>query len=134
MRAARDEKRCEIARVGAQDLVAVSRQHDDRRIDDAVVPRALDCDQRAGSTFVYPELTTRLTMSIGGARPLEEVNDGSWVKLAGDAAYRPAFVTKTVSDLLKRAAVEAPALIAMSAHDNDTARQIDERIQRPANR
>jgi len=86
------------------------------------------------STFVYPELTTRLAMSIGGARQLEEVDDGSWVKLAGDAAYRPAFVTKTVSDLLTRAADEAPALIATSAHDNDTARRIDERIQRLAGR
>ncbi|MEJ7826302.1 MAG: hypothetical protein WKF48_12785, partial [Solirubrobacteraceae bacterium] len=86
------------------------------------------------STFVYPELTTRLAMSIGGARQLEEVDDGSWVKLAGDAAYRPAFVTKTVNDLLKRAAVEARALIVMSAHDNGTARQINERIQRLAGR
>lgn len=82
------------------------------------------------STVVYPELTTRLAMSIDGARDLEEVDDRSWVKLAGDAGYRPAFVTRTVNDLLRRAAIEAPILIGTSAHDNDTARQINERIQR----
>lgn len=82
------------------------------------------------STVVYPELTTRLAMSIDGARDLEEVDDGCWVKLAGGAGYRPAFVTRTVNDLLKRAAGEAPVLIGTSAHDNDTARRINERIQR----
>ena len=84
------------------------------------------------STVIYPELTTRLAMSIDGARDLDEVDDESWVKLAGDAGYRPAFVTKTVHDLLERAVVEAPILIGASAHDNDTARQINERIQRLA--
>lgn len=86
------------------------------------------------STVVYPKLTTRLAMSIGGARDLEEVDDRSWVKLAGGAGYRPAFVTKTVNDLLLRAAVEAPVLIGTSAHDNETARQIHERIERLAGR
>ncbi|CAN5141234.1 type II toxin-antitoxin system HipA family toxin [soil metagenome] len=86
------------------------------------------------STFVYPELTTRLAMSIDGARQLEHVDAGSWVRLAGDAGYRPAFVTRTVDDLLARAAGEAAALIGTSAHDNDSARQINERIQRLAGR
>ncbi|MEJ7797792.1 MAG: type II toxin-antitoxin system HipA family toxin [Solirubrobacteraceae bacterium] len=84
------------------------------------------------STIVYPELTTRLAMSIDGARDIAEVDDKSWVKLARDAALRPAFVTKTVADLLQRAAVEAPALVETCAHDNDSARQIKERIQRLA--
>jgi serine/threonine-protein kinase HipA len=84
------------------------------------------------STVVYPELTTRLAMSIDGARHLEEVDDRAWVKLAGDAGYRPAFVTKTANDLLERAAADAPELIRTSMHDNDIARQINERIQRLA--
>lgn len=86
------------------------------------------------STVVYPELTTRLAMSIDGARDLSEVDGKAWSKLADDAGYRPAFVTKTVEDLLERAALEAPVLIATSAHDNDVARQINERIQLLARR
>lgn len=84
------------------------------------------------STVVYPELTTRMAMSIDGARTLEEVDDRSWVKLAADAGYRPAFVTKTANDLLQRAAVEAPVLLGASGHANGTAREINERIQRLA--
>ncbi len=86
------------------------------------------------STVVYPELTTRLAMSIDGARHLKEVDAKSWVALAGDAGYRPAFVTKTVNDSLERAAVEAAVLVETEEHDNDTARQINERIQRIAGR
>ena len=81
------------------------------------------------STVAFRELTTRLAMSIDGARDLEEVDDESWVKLADDASYRPAFVTKTVHDLLGRAIVEAKVLIGTTAHANDTAREINERIQ-----
>ena len=84
------------------------------------------------STIIYPELTTRLAMSINGARDLEQVDDGAWVKLASDADYRPAFVSRTVSELLERAAVEAPLLIDTAEHDNDSARKINERIQRLA--
>jgi hypothetical protein len=43
-------------------------------------------------------------------------------------------VTKTVNDLLERAAVEAAVLVRTATHDNDTARQINERIQRLAGR
>ena len=81
------------------------------------------------STAVYPELTTRLAMSIDGARNLAEVDDGAWVKLAADAGYRPAFVRKTVNDLLKRAALEARALVLVPEHDNTSAHAIDTRIQ-----
>ncbi len=84
------------------------------------------------STAVYPELTTRLAMSIDGARELDEVDDGAWVKLAADAGYRPAFVRKSVSDLLKRAALESRALTLAPEHDNGSARAIDARIQQLA--
>lgn len=84
------------------------------------------------STVVYPELTTRLAMSIDGARHLDEVDDEAWVKLAGDTGFRPAFVSKAVNDLLQRAAVEGANLATTAAHDNDTARQINERVQRLA--
>ena len=84
------------------------------------------------STVVYPELTTRLAMSIDGARELDAVDNGTWAKLATDAGYRPDFVARTVSDLLRRAAREAPALARAPEHDNAVARAIDARIQRLA--
>jgi len=81
------------------------------------------------STVIYPELTTRLAMSIDGARHLDDVRTSAWTTLATDARYRPAFVTKTVDDLLERTAAEAPRLSAEAPHDNDTASQINKRIQ-----
>lgn len=81
------------------------------------------------STVFYGELTTRLAMSIGGARQLDEVDAGAWAALAGQAGFRPAFVTRTVDDLLDRAAVESAALVRMPAHSNDTASLINARIQ-----
>ncbi|MBA3585089.1 MAG: type II toxin-antitoxin system HipA family toxin [Gemmatimonadetes bacterium] len=82
------------------------------------------------STVLYPELTVRLAMSIGGARQLHEVDVGAWTRLATDAHLRPAFVTETVEDLLRRAAAASRELAAAPPHDNDTARRIDERIQK----
>ena len=81
------------------------------------------------STVVYPELTTRLAMSISGARFIGEVDEQAWVKLAGDAGYRPAFVVGTVKDLVNRAVRESTALTELPEHDNDAARQINERVQ-----
>jgi serine/threonine-protein kinase HipA len=82
------------------------------------------------STVVYPELTTRLAMSIDGARRLDEVTDPCWSALATDAGYRPAFVATTVRDLVARAVREADALAATPAHDNPTTKQINRRVQR----
>jgi serine/threonine-protein kinase HipA len=81
------------------------------------------------STVVYPELTTRLAMSVNGARTLREVTSDAWLALAIDAGYRPAFVTRTVDDLLERADDEAAALVGTTEHDNATARMIAARIQ-----
>ena len=71
-------------------------------------------------------------MSIDGAGELDQVDEQSWIELAGDAGYRPGFVTRTVNDVLERAAVEAPVLISTAEHDNETVRKINERIQRLA--
>jgi hypothetical protein len=84
------------------------------------------------STVVYPELTTRLAMNIGSARSIQDVDDDAWVNLARDAGFRPAFVSRTVSELLERAARAAATLIAAPEHDNDAAQQISERVDRLA--
>jgi serine/threonine-protein kinase HipA len=82
------------------------------------------------STVLYPELTTRLAMSIDGARQLDRVDEASWLSLAADARYRPAFVRRTVGELLSVAAPAARALAATPDHDNESARRISDRIQR----
>jgi serine/threonine-protein kinase HipA len=84
------------------------------------------------STVIYPELTSRLAMSIDGARQIEDVDRDAWTELAGDADFRPAFVTKTAADLLERAHAEARTLVSMPPDDNDVARQIADRIRRLA--
>lgn len=81
------------------------------------------------STVVYPELTTRLAMSIGAARGLDDTDGRAWVGLAESAGFRPAFVSRTVRELMARAATEATTLLASPEHDNDTARQINARVQ-----
>jgi Uncharacterized protein related to capsule biosynthesis enzymes len=81
------------------------------------------------STVIYPELTTRLAMSVDGARKLDEVTRTAWEQLAKDASYRPAFVSSTIDDLLDRAAIESAALRATDEHANRTAEKIDKRIQ-----
>lgn len=80
------------------------------------------------STIVYPELTPRLAMSIGGARTIDDVDDNAWARLAGDAGYRPAFVSRTVEELVARAADEAAGLLKTPDHENEPARRIAERI------
>ena len=84
------------------------------------------------STVIYPELTTRLAMSIDGAHELVTVDDRSWTKLAADAGYRPDFVTQSVRQLLRRTARESLALAKTPEHDNSTAHAIAERIRRLA--
>jgi hypothetical protein len=80
------------------------------------------------STAAYEELTTRLAMSIDGARRLEEINDGAWDQLAADISYRPATLRAARSALLRRAAEQASRLTAEAEHNNAVARAIAQRI------
>ena len=82
------------------------------------------------STAIYPEITTRLAMNIGGARRLDEIMPESWMQLAEAVGYRPTVVQQLVTDTLPRASKEATALVGTTTHDNDTARDINARIQR----
>lgn len=80
------------------------------------------------STVAYPQLTTRLAMSIGGATRLEQVDRAAWEQLARDIGVRPAFVTRTVDELRERADTEARRLIRTAAHSNAAAGRIATRI------
>jgi HipA-like protein len=80
------------------------------------------------STVTYPSLTTRLAMRIGAATALDEVDRAAWEQLARDIRVRPAFVRRTLDELLPRAAAEARRLIDGGRHDNPAARAIAGRI------
>lgn len=80
------------------------------------------------STVVYPQLTTRLAMSVGGATRLEQVDDAAWLALARDAGVRPAFVTRIRDEVAERAAAAVPGLLADDEHANEMARRVGERV------
>jgi serine/threonine-protein kinase HipA len=59
------------------------------------------------STGMYPTLTTRMAMSINGARDLHEVDDKAWTELASQLGFRPNFGTETAHRIAARAAAAA---------------------------
>lgn len=80
------------------------------------------------STVAYPGLTRRLAMRIGGATMLDQVDRAVWAQLARDISVRPAFVQRTLDELLPRAAAEARRLTEEGGHDNPAARAVAERV------
>jgi serine/threonine-protein kinase HipA len=81
------------------------------------------------STSIYPAISRRLAMRVGPAVNIDDVDADAWSKLADAARYRPAFVRATVADLTELVAHQSAALVAQAGHSNETARQIDSRIQ-----
>jgi serine/threonine-protein kinase HipA len=76
------------------------------------------------STTAYPELTTRLAMSIDGATEIEDVNTEAWEALAKATSYSTAFVRRTTNSMIERTVEQAGRLAAEPWHDNPTARAI----------
>lgn len=54
------------------------------------------------STAAYEELTSRLAMSIDGARSLEEVDRSAWLQLAGEIGFAPRFLERRVKPFVDR--------------------------------
>jgi len=84
------------------------------------------------STVVYDELTTRLAMSIDGARKIDEVTEHAWERLASEIRYRPTTMHAARATLLTRAAEQAQMLTQQPEHDNDMAHRIADRVVRLA--
>ena len=80
------------------------------------------------STTAYPELTTRLAMSIDGATQISDVNTNAWETLAKETGYSTRFIRTTTSSMIERIVNEAGRLSAEPWHDNGTAKAIYERI------
>jgi serine/threonine-protein kinase HipA len=72
------------------------------------------------STGVYPELATRLAMSIDGATHIAEVDAAAWEALARQTGYSARFMRTTTAALVDRVLAEAGALAAQRRHENDT--------------
>jgi serine/threonine-protein kinase HipA len=76
------------------------------------------------STTCYPELTTRLAMSIDGARSLADIDANAWVSLARQTGYSTRFVRIDTNSTIERTALEAEQLASSSSHENDSAKSI----------
>ena len=64
------------------------------------------------STVVYPELVTRLAMSIDGATQIADVDAQAWSKLASQVGVRHEFAMETVGRIARRAVAAAARIAA----------------------
>jgi serine/threonine-protein kinase HipA len=80
------------------------------------------------STTAYPELTTRLAMSIDGATQISDVNTKAWETLAKETGYSTRFILATTNSMIERTVEEARRLSAEPWHENPTAAAIYESI------
>jgi serine/threonine-protein kinase HipA len=80
------------------------------------------------STTAYPELTTRLAMSIDGATHINDVNTNAWEALAKETGYSTRFILTTTNSMIERTLDGAGRLAAEPWHDNGTAKAIYESI------
>jgi len=80
------------------------------------------------STTAYPELTTRLAMSIDGATQIEDINTKAWEALAKETSYSARFIRATTNSMIERTIDEAGRLAAQPWHDNGMAKTIYESL------
>ena len=80
------------------------------------------------STTAYPELSTRLAMSIDGATQISDVNTKAWEALAKETGYSARFIRTTTNSMIERIVNEAGRLSAEPWHENGTANAIHESI------
>lgn len=76
------------------------------------------------STTCYPELTTRLAMSIDGARDLADIDADAWTSLAQQTGYSTRFTRSATSSMIERTTHEAEQLAASPPHANDSVNRI----------
>jgi serine/threonine-protein kinase HipA len=81
------------------------------------------------STTVYPELTTRLAMSLDGARQIEDVDVRVWETLAGEAGYSSRFARIATASTIERVIAEAEKLADLPRHRNETVDAVIEGIR-----
>ena len=78
------------------------------------------------STVVYPDLVTRLAMSIDGATEIADVGDQAWSELAAQVGVRREFAVETIRRVAGRAAAAAERVAAEQG--TEAANEIAERV------
>jgi serine/threonine-protein kinase HipA len=86
------------------------------------------------STVVYPELTSRLAMSVDGATDIDEVDMKAWLSLATNVSFSERFARRTVAELTSRVLDQAARLVVEPPHDNGVARNICDGLRERARR
>lgn len=84
------------------------------------------------STVIYPELSTRWAMTIGGARYDDEVDSAAWERLSGEMNLARRATFERARELIERAHEESVEMHSTDRFQNDTAQQIAGRIERLA--
>jgi serine/threonine-protein kinase HipA len=80
------------------------------------------------STTIYPELTSRLAMSLDGARQIEQVTAEAWAKLAHEINYSKRFIVSETAALIGRVTEEMTRLVGSSPHRNEMAQAVADGI------
>lgn len=84
------------------------------------------------STAAYPELTTRLAMSIGGATHIDGVDRKAWENLADQVGFAPRFLDQRTVPFVER--VAEVAMASEDEHPEASAQEIAKAIQDRAGR
>lgn len=76
------------------------------------------------STAAYRELSSRLAMSIDGARMLEEVDRAAWQRLAEEIGFAPRFLAQRMEPFVARVLEALPQLASEPEHSDRIVREI----------
>jgi serine/threonine-protein kinase HipA len=76
------------------------------------------------STAVYGELTSRLAMSIDGAKHLAEVDLLAWRQLAGEIGFAPRFLDQRMAPFVAQVRDALPELASEPEHADPIVREI----------
>jgi serine/threonine-protein kinase HipA len=86
------------------------------------------------STAVYDGISTRLAMSIDGARDLSEVNAEAWKKLAEEVGLAQLYTQRRVSELSEQVLKAVEEVRARPEHDHEAVSEITDQIKARAKR
>ena len=76
------------------------------------------------STAAYDELSSRLAMSIDGARMLEEVDRSAWEHLAEEIRFAPRFLAQRMEPFVARMLEAVPELAGEPEHGHDIVMEV----------
>lgn len=81
------------------------------------------------STAIYPELSTRWAMTIGGVRHDEGVSSDAWERLAREMNLAPRATLDRARELMAHVRQQCKAMLSIERFQNESAQLIAERIR-----